>query len=210
MKLFLFGGSEIDKGQFLPQLKLIETVILECKPKQVLHVPFARTIAKEVEWEGDWFNKYIILNGIEYLNAAKPEDIERAKNPLVFLNGGGENINLFEKINSNKRLLDLVMNADYLIGESAGAKILGKYFRAIGGDDNSQMMPGLNIIKDSVIEPHYTERNRQPLLIKDLKDSDAKYGLGVDSMTAVVFEVNDFPNKITRIGEGSYELKIKD
>ena len=35
MKLFLFGGAEIQLGQFIPQLELIEKVILEIKPKQI-------------------------------------------------------------------------------------------------------------------------------------------------------------------------------
>jgi hypothetical protein len=70
MQIYLFGGAEVGQGQFLSQLKLIEQVILKCKPKQVLHIPFARTIATEKEWKDGWFKRYIDIGEIEYLNAA--------------------------------------------------------------------------------------------------------------------------------------------
>lgn len=207
MKLFLFGGAEIDKGQFFPQLKLLEQVILECKPRQVLHIPYARPKAMEVEWEGDWFNQHINLKDIEYLNPERPGDMEKVDEPLVFLSGGGGNVNLLNKIKSNKKLFDLVMKSKYLIGESAGAKILGTYFRTQGSDPNSPMMSGLDIVKDTVIEPHYTERNRQELLLKDMKETGVKYGLGVDCLTVAVFQTESFPSQIDKIGGGGIELK---
>ncbi len=209
MKIYLFGGAEIDKGQFLPQLKLIEQVILECNPKQVLHIPFARQKASEKEWEQGWFGRNINIGDIEYLNATREEDILKADKPLVFMSGGGGNINLLEKITADQRLFDFVINSEYLIGESAGAKILATYFRARGGDNNSQMIEGLDIIKDTVVEPHYTERNRQDLLIKDMQETGAQYGLGIDCVTAVSFELNDFPKNLEKIGEGDFVLEIK-
>ncbi|MEI8090760.1 MAG: Type 1 glutamine amidotransferase-like domain-containing protein [bacterium] len=119
MKLFLFGGAEIQLGQFIPQLELIEKVILEIKPKQILHIPFARTKAKEIERELGRFTKNIHLDGIEYLNATNEEDIVKAENPLIFISGGGENMNLVHKIQENPTLRNLVQHAEYIIGESA-------------------------------------------------------------------------------------------
>jgi len=209
MKIFLFGGAEVKLGQFLLQLKLIEQVILECNPAQVLHIPFARIDASEPEWQEGWFGRNINIGKIEYLNAKNKEDIARADLPLVFMSGGGENINLLEKIKTDPRLLKLVQNASCIIGESAGAKILGAYFRTKGSDNSSAMVPGLGIIKDSVIEPHYKERNRQDLLIQDMQETGVKYGVGIDTVTAISFEADYFPNNITKIGEGSFVVKNK-
>jgi len=48
MKIFLFGGAEVNLGQVVPELKLIEKVLKKLKPKQILHIPFARTKLKNL------------------------------------------------------------------------------------------------------------------------------------------------------------------
>jgi peptidase E len=209
MKVILFGGAEEELGQIVPEIQLIGETIKRLQPRQVLHIPFARTDASEVEWSGDWFNQHIHLGSIEYLNAANTGDIEKARSPLIFMSGGGENINLLEKIKTDPQLLDLVETASCIIGESAGAKVLGAYFRAKGDDHNSDMVPGLSILKDTVVEPHYTERKRQELLVKDMEQSGTRYGIGIDAMTAIEFDNEAFPEKWTKIGEGRVEIKIK-
>ena len=104
MKIFLFGGSE--PGQTEIQLKMIEKVIRETKAKQILHIPFARIKTNEAEWAPGWFDRNIKLEeGVEYLNASNEDDIAKAKSPLIFISGGGENLNLMQKIKNNPRLL---------------------------------------------------------------------------------------------------------
>lgn len=206
MKLFLFGGAETGLGLVELELHMIEKVIKRVNPKQVLHVPFARTISSEKEWRGDWYHRHIHVKA-EYLNAKNPKDLARARSPLVFISGGSHGVALLKKIKSNPRLLKLIKNADYVIGESAGTKILGSYFRAKGGDASSKLVPGLGIIKNTVVMPHYTERKRQKLLLKDMKDSGTKYGLGIDSATAITFMLAEFPKKYKVIGNGSVEIK---
>jgi peptidase E len=192
-------------------LGLIEQVIVETKPKQLLHIPFARVVATEPEWEGDWFHRHIHLGSeIEYLNAMHEADIQKTKNPMIFLSGGGNNTNLLNTIKSDKRLFELVMHADFLIGESAGAKILGEFFRENSRNIDSAMLPGLGILKNTVMEAHYSQHQRQELLKKDMIDTGVKYGLGLDSFTGIIFELNDFPNNIIKIGEGLYEIKRKE
>lgn len=101
----------------------------------------------------------------------------------------------------------MILNASCIIGESAGAKILGAYFRAKGDDDNSEMMEGLGVIRDAVIEPHYTERKRQDLLLKDMEEAGVRYGIGVDCLTAIEFEIDEFPETYKKIGNGTMEIK---
>ncbi len=207
MKLILFGGAEI--RQVKTELKQIEKVIKYLKPKQILHIPFARIKATEVEWTGNWFHRHIHLKGITYLNAKNKSDIKKARNPLIFISGGSNSINLMKKIKSNPELFKLIEKASCIIGESAGAKILGEYFRAKGDNDKNKMIKGLGIIKDTVIEPHYTQRKRHELLIQDMKQTGVKYGLGIDSCTAMEFELNKFPKNIKKIGAGLVKILIK-
>lgn len=210
MKLILFGGAELKNGMFLAQLKLFEKVFNVLKPKQILHIPFARPVATEIEWKGDWFNQHIHLRNISYLNAGKRTDMKKVKNPLIFISGGGGNVKLLKKIKLNSKLLKLVKNAKYIVAESAGAKVLGTYFREKGADPNSKMIKGLDIIKNTVIEPHYTERKRQKLLIKDMKETHVKYGLGIDCVTAIEFKNGEFPKKYKKIGIGNIYIKVNN
>lgn len=206
MKIILFGGAEI--GEVATELKQIEKVIKSLKPKQILHIPFARIKATEIEWSGDWFHRHIHLKGVIYLNAKNKADIKKAKNPLVFMSGGGNNINLIKKIKGSQELLKIIKNASNIIGESAGAKVLATYFRTKGGDDKSKMEKGLDIIKNTVIEPHYTQRKRQKLLLKDMEQTGVKYGIGIDTLTAIEFEADKFPQKYKKIGTGLVVIKF--
>lgn len=209
MKIILFGGAELSLNQFLPQLKIIEKVIKKHKPKQVLHIPFARPKASEVEWEEGWFQRHINIGKIKYLNAKNPKDIAKAKKPLILISGGGKNITLLRRIKNNPKLLKLVKNADVIIGESAGAKVLGELFRATGNNPNSKLVKGLGLIPSAVVEPHYTERQRHKLLDRNLQETNLKYGIGIDCVTALELDTKYFPNKCKRIGQGNIDIKIK-
>lgn len=206
MRLFLFGGAE--PGQAAKELKLIQKVIKRLGVKQVLHVPFARTIATEAEWSGDWYHRCVDLPAVEYLNAKNQADITKARAPLIFISGGSEHVNLIKKITANPRLLKLIKKADYIIGESAGAKVLGTYFRSGKLDGPVRLLRGLGIIENTIIEPHYTQRNRQAVLVQAMKQTRARYGLGIDSLTAIEFELDKFPKAYKKIGSGAVVLKI--
>jgi peptidase E len=207
MKIFLFGGAEL--GQVRRELKMIEKIINRIKPKQILHVPFARTSTHEVEWNGDWFNRNIKLKkGIRYLNASNKVNMAAAKSPLIFISGGGQNLNLVKKLKARPQLAQLIKKSTYIIGESAGAMILGKYLRVKGGDNNSTIMKGVGILDDAIIEPHYTQRNRQDLLLKEMAETGVTYGIGIDSITALELTPKEFPEKIKKIGRGKVDIKI--
>jgi peptidase E len=207
MKVILFGGAEVNLGQVKPELKLIEKVIKRLKAKQILHIPFARTKILEKEWSGNWFQKNIHVPGLIYLSAKKKSDIIKARSPLIFISGGSEHVNLIKKINSNLHLLNLIKNASCIIGESAGSMVLGKYFRSGRADGPRRMLKALGIIKNTIVEPHYTERKLQPVLIREMEQTKVKYGIGIDCMTAIEFEINKFPRKYEVFGVGNVEIR---
>ncbi len=124
MKLFLFGGAE--EGDAAKELKMIEWVIQSLAPKQLLHIPFARPNGSSwAEWDGDRFHRNIHIPDMEYLNANNAEDIAKAKDPLLFISGWSDPVNLINRITENPLLVELIYNAHYIIGEAAGVKVLG-------------------------------------------------------------------------------------
>lgn len=212
MKLYLFGGCETDQGQAPTLKKQINDIISNLKPKQLLHVPYARTDIPEGEedvWGDGWVKRDLDLDGIELLDARNVADLEKAEKPLVFMNGGGQNFNLYQHITQNKKLHELVRNADVIIGESAGAMIHGAYFRA---DKDGEVITtkGLGFLKDTIMEPHYSQRNRHQLLRDEVKELDVKYGVGVDSITAIVVDTETYPDEYETIGDGLVDFVRKE
>ena len=207
MKLILFGGAETGLAQVRGELQMIEKVIKRFKPKQVLHIPFCRTIVHEKEWDGDYFNRHIVLKGVQYLNAKNKGDIAKAKSPLIFMSGGLQKENLMKKLKANPKLMKLVKNASCIIGESGGATVLGAYFRSKDSKGKIKMAKGLNFIKDTVFKAHYIARKREKELIEDMEYSGVKYGIGVDSLNAIEFDPTLFPKKYKTIGANNVEIK---
>jgi len=205
MKIFLFGGAE---GQVEIELKLIEKIINDSGANQVLLIPFARIQSEKTkeEWRGDWFHRYMQLPGVEYLNAENEGDIAKARSPLIFISGGSESARLAKKIKSNPRLLTLIKSSSIIIGESAGAKVLGEFLRAKEGGGPYQIISGLGIIKDTIIEPHFTATKREAILVDELKTTKVRYGIGIDSLTGMEFELDEFPEKYKTIGVGSVKI----
>lgn len=208
MKLFLFGGAETDQGQ-APRLKqLIREVLEDIKPEQALHVPYARLQVPEGEelvWGDGWVKRDLVIEGMEWLDARNEKDLARAHKPVVFINGGYQRELLYQKIIANQRLYHLVLEAEYYIGESAGSMVCGEYQRFFSGDEMT-VSEGLGILQDTVIEGHYTERNRQAWLREQLQLSGAAYGVGIDSLTALVVDPDSFPEEFSTLGDGAVEI----
>lgn len=206
MKLYLFGWANAHNGHadIKSLLKLIEQTIRQTWVKQVFHIPFARTIATEPERDGDRFNRNIYIDGLEYLNANNPEDIKKANNPLIFLSGGGKSLNLLQKLQENPELISLIKNAKHIIGESAWSMVLCTYMRIAG---ENKPIKALDIIKNTIIEPHYSQKKRQELLIKETKEIGIKYGIGIDENTGIMFDIDTFPHEWKKIGDGEIEIK---
>jgi len=207
MKLYLFGGAELQLGQGQPMISLIREILVGINPKQVLYIPFARRQVPEGEediWGEGWFVRSMRGTGIEILDAQKEEDVEKAHNPVILVSGGRDREYVLEKIRSHSRLRELVYGASIYVGESSGTMILGEYLRK--GKEGAEFMSGLGILKNTIIEPHYRERNYQQLLRDEMKKGGAKYGVGIDCVTGIVFDLDKFPDSYEIIGEGSVEV----
>lgn len=109
-------------------------------------------------------------------------------------------------VNSSKRIRDLILNAECIVGESRGAMITAAFMRE--DKTGEKFTKGLGILKNTIIEPHYTERHSEQLLIKGMKQTGAKYGIGIDCATAIVVDPKEFPAKWTKIGSGIVDLKV--
>ncbi len=208
MKLYLFGGAETDQGQGPILKKMINDVLTEVKPSQLLHIPYARTIVPKGEedvWGEGWVARDLELDGIELLDARNESDLAQANHPVIFMNGGPQRDNLYDKIIENQKLYDLVMNAEIIIGESAGSMVLAEYRRTYKGNVEITKK-GLGILRSTIIEPHYLERNRYQLLRNEMKDVNADYGIGIDSICGIIIDTETYPEECQTVGDGLVEF----
>jgi len=209
MKLYLFGWADAEIKEIEKQLKLFEDIIKKVKPKQVLHIPFARSPETEKAlWGPDRFIKHIDLQGSEYLNATNPDDIIKAEDPMIIITGGGQTANLLEKIQWSPKLLELINNAKHIIGESSGSMILAEYAR-VKNKTGTNLIKTLGIIKNTIVEPHYTQRESQQLLTEEIQKTSMKYGIGIDEITGMEVDLETFPREWKKIGDGNIEIQEK-
>jgi cyanophycinase-like exopeptidase len=203
MNLYLFGGAEIDQpSRSITLLKnLIKEVFLALKPKSIFQIPFARPNPTENEWKEGWLQEMMKNTGIKILDSRIDSEIDQASNSAIFINGGIERRNLIKKVKGNKKLFELIINSQNIIAESAGSMAMGEFLRA--DRNGTEIIQGFGILKNTIIEPHYSEKHRQQLLIDDLKKSKMKYGIGIDSATGIITTSEDFPNKWKKIGAGN-------
>lgn len=208
MILYLFGGAETDLGQAPLLIDLINQTLEEIKPKQLLHVPYARMTVAPAEkyiWGEGWVSRHLHLDSVELLDARSKADVARANNPVVFMNGGSQRDVLYEKIEADKTLKHLVMHAPVVIGESAGAAVCGHYRRTYQ-DDHMAIKPGLGLLPDTIIIAHYFHRLRQQELQEALVLSKAGIGIGIDSLSGIRVDTADYPQVITPIGHQKIDV----
>lgn len=206
MKLYLFGGAEVDlpSRSVLILKNLIKETLLKLQTKSVLHIPFARlqTIPEDKgEWDEGWFKKLMNETEIRILDAKNQSEIDEAIDPVIFINGGSDRKLLIKSIFNNRKLHNLIINSKYIVAESAGSMIMGEYLRTSRTD--GEMIKGLGVLKNTVIEPHYTERNYKEFLPDDMEKSRMKYGIGIDSATGIIVNPQEFPSKWEKVGAGN-------
>lgn len=204
MILYLFGGSSTDTNREKQQA-LIFQQLEQLRPKQLLDVWFAITNKNEAQRKYLEFKKKVELRfpDCQVLDAGDQLEVKKATSPLIFVAGGDSNAALIKAIENNHPLKRLILETDVYFGASAGAMIVGEKVRE---EDGQPFLRGLNILKSTVIEPHYTEWRRHDKLRQEMKDWHCRYGVGIDEACALVVNPSEFPKNYQTLGEGLAEV----
>jgi len=90
-------------------------------------------------------------------------------------------------------------NEGFIIaGTSAGAAMMSSSMIVSGGSGNPPLVggvefgPGLNLIPDTVIDTHFSQRARHGRLLTAVAHYPQAIGLGIDEQTAMVVKGNEF------------------
>jgi cyanophycinase len=145
------------------------------------------------------------IDKVSVLEATSREDILKvdAKKVLKGVTGvfltGGDQVRLSSIIGGTKFLLELkesVRAGITLAGSSAGASSMSSTMIVRGEPtvqplkDSIRLCPGLGILKNIIIDQHFTERFRLNRLITAVTYNPSNLGIGIDENTAIHIKKN--------------------
>ena len=202
MILYLFGGSSPESEEAHYSLIFRQLGILS--PKQILFLGFAGQDSQSRQaFQNNLRSKFPEA----FLDASSTSDLKMADRPLIFVGGGHNHQALYDFVIQNPILHDLVLNARYYFGDSAGAMLVGSKQRRISGNQ-SPPMAGLCILKETVIEPHYTQGAKSGVLRREMKDWDCSVGIGLDEACGIKLDTDKFPGDYEVLGGGLVEVLV--
>jgi cyanophycinase len=109
-------------------------------------------------------------------------------------------------------LVEAHQNGTVIAGTSAGASIQSSHMVAFGGPGSTpkqrmtQVAAGLGLLKSSVIDQHFDQRNRYGRLLMIVSQSPSLLGIGVDEDTAAVVEEVDGHELLRVVGRGAVTI----
>src|SRR3990167_1446392 len=202
MNLYLFGGYS--NNTEIKHWKLINTYLEKISPKQILFIGAAELKKTSIEIFLRFKSKLRSKFNTEILNAANKNDLKQIKDPLVFVGGGDGHVELHKFITDDIIVYKSILGCNYYFGDSAGSMIVGSQLRKYG--DGSEPMRGLNILKKTIIEPHYSQWNRHQQLRKEMKRWNCNIGIGIDEVTGIKIYTDLFPRKYEILGSNKVEI----
>ena len=145
----------------------------------------------------------LLPESVKIFDAEVDNELANAHGSIVYVLGGHRQFELLDLIHKTPILEDIIRSCPYYFGESMGAKLVGSKMRV--GETGSPLVSGLGILKDTIIEGHYSQKQRQQTLRDEVKMGNMRYGLGIDEDAEVVTTPETFP-KFNKTGPGIAEL----
>lgn len=109
---------------------------------------------------------------------------------------GGDQLRITNRLGgtqASERIADIFRRGGVVAGTSAGASVMGEMMlvgsrlegmHTIG--DAVQMVPGLGLIKNMIIDQHFSERGRIRRLLAAVAQNPRMIGIGIDEDTAII------------------------
>ncbi|EKD44235.1 MAG: hypothetical protein ACD_71C00206G0005 [uncultured bacterium (gcode 4)] len=155
--------------------------------KQVLHIPFARTwIMKKNRnsFGPQEFWPYIENLWVEYLNAMYFEDIEKFDWDTIYINWWND-CEFLMQMCKNEKLMKAILKAKIIIWESCWSMIMWEYFL---NNTRSEYIKWLWYVVNTIIEPHFSQKNKTGRLRNWMNVNDIKAWLWIDEDTFIKYE----------------------
>lgn len=193
--VFMLNGGRDERGVMngTEAHTLYESLGIE----RMLLIPLA---IMETHWQIFWRTNPNFIQSKQFATKSittfdSAEDIQQKLTwaDAIYFPGGSPNT-LLTRIDERHilPLIDLRKSSGHLkliAGGSAGAMVMGEYC-IIGHTNVKNILPGLSLLPNYMIDSHFSNRNREPRLLEQLASRKHAIGLGIDEDTAVLLNTN--------------------
>ncbi|HWQ32082.1 MAG TPA: cyanophycinase [Blastocatellia bacterium] len=201
--LFIIGGSE-DKQD----TKLILSAVAERINSGRLVISTLASRYGEEVWEV--YRRIFSALGVRQIrhlgigdreDSAKDPRLDILAEATAIFFTGGDQLRITTRLGGtalSDRIEEIYRQGGVIAGTSAGASALGDMM-LVGSPgegvykvgDAFQMVPGLGLAKDMIIDQHFSERGRIRRLLGAVAQNPRMLGVGIDEDTAIVVEGNE-------------------
>ena len=167
------------------------------------------------EYAEPWLKRGVVKYDVVLPDVSGVLDIEDAKRKINRATGifiGGGTMERYRELFATEPIAQLIRHKYEqgvpVAGCSAGALIAMEHCLLYDYDsDKLDIKPGLGLLREPVIEVHFSERDRLNPLLKAMKLTGIKRGLGIDDSACAVFENGELARVLCK---SVYEISVKD
>jgi len=140
-------------------------------------------------------------------DAFDERSLEKVRRADLLFFTGGDQLNITSLMGGtplHELVRERYRNGVLIVGTSAGAAMMSSSMIISGKSDAAprvsgvDIAPGMNMIEETVIDSHFSQRGRHGRLLTAIAHYPQLLGLGIDERTAIVFNDGEF----RVIGEG--------
>lgn len=188
--LYIIGGSEDRSGQ----RSILASLARRIGRGKLVVATLASEFAEERWEEYRRIFDELGVRRIEHLTIERAETDEdgsqgcRLEDASAVFFTGGDQLRITNKLGGTQaadQILEVFKRGGVIAGTSAGASVMGEMM-LVGGGDTVQMVPGLGVIKNVIIDQHFSERGRIRRLLAAVAQNPRMIGIGIDEDTAIV------------------------
>ena len=152
------------------------------------------------------------IMGSEDLETIDAERFQRHANDATGIFFAGGSTALYQKLYCADPIADIIRSRSQegvpIAGVSAGALILLEHCRISlegeCGEARVRMEQGIGLVKDVLVEAHFTERDLLPRLLETMRQTKTHLAYGIDDGACAVFRDGRFDHSI-----GSYVHRVQ-
>lgn len=213
--LLIIGGAEDKKDEAVILREFVR--LAKGARARIVVVTVATELPDEVGAEYSEVFKRLEVADVQVVHvrnreeASLPESIEAIQKATGIFFTGGSQLRITSLIGGtefDKSVLHRYQNGAVIAGTSSGASMMAGTM-IIGGESETnpslggvQLMPGMSLLPDVIIDQHFAQRGRIGRLVAAVANNPAYLGLGIDENTAVIVQ----NNCLEVIGAGSISI----
>jgi cyanophycinase len=211
-KLIAVGGGEMSES-----VEVLDQIIRHMHGKPDARMAVMTIATSDSEGAADKYNalfRSIGIKHVDIVNVSQREDafagssLKKISAAEGIFFTGGDQLNITSLMGGSplhNSLYNRLQEGVMIVGTSAGAAMMSSSMIISGKSDSPprvggvEIAPGMDLVKDSIIDSHFSQRGRHGRLLTAIAHYPQALGIGIDERTAIMMQNGEF--KV--IGEGT-------